>query len=260
MIIGYTRISTQKQSTNTSLHNQENKINDYCKLHDLPLDNIFKEIDSGGNDNRIVFTQIKELIKNKLISTIIIYKLDRLSRSMLGGLQFIDFCKEYQVRVISISDNIDTLDGGKSELLLNILLSIATEEKRMIKERCSSGRDMKWKNKELPYGKVSFGFKRAKNGSICLDDNSQIVKYIFTKWNELLKLNMTKTKRTQKMLKLLSNRCMTYYGNPFKGHHLKQILQNKFYCGIMTWKNQEQTSGYDSIISLRLYNQIQKSF
>ena len=171
-----------------------------------------------------------------------------------------EFCKDNNVRVISISDNIDTTDGGKSELLLNILLSIATEEKRMIKERCSSGRDMKWKNKELPYGKISFGYKRVKNGSLELDNNSEIVKYIFTKWNALLKLNLTKTKRTQKMLKLLANRGYTYFGNPFKGYHLKQILQNKFYCGIMRWKNEEQTSGYDSIISLRLYNQIQNSF
>lgn len=260
MNLGYVRISTQKQSLNTSLENQRNKINDYCKLHDLPLDNIFEEIDSGGNDDRIVFNKLKELIQNELINTIIIYKLDRLSRSMLGGLQFIQFCKDNNVRVISISDNIDTTDGGKSELLLNILLSIATEEKRMIKERCSSGRDMKWKNKELPYGKISFGYKRVKNGSLELDNNSEIVKYIFTKWNALLKLNLTKTKRTQKMLKLLANRGYTYFGNPFKGYHLKQILQNKFYCGIMRWKNEEQTSGYDSIISLRLYNQIQNSF
>ena len=73
MNLGYVRISTQKQSLNTSLENQRNKINDYCKLHDLPLDNIFEEIDSGGNDNRIVFNKLKELIQNELINTIIIY-------------------------------------------------------------------------------------------------------------------------------------------------------------------------------------------
>ena len=203
---------------------------------------------------------MKELIDCGHISTIIIFKLDRLSRSMLGGLQFIDFCKKNNVRVISISDNIDTNDGGKSELLLNILLSIATEEKRMIKERCGYGREIKWKNRELPYGKLSFGYKRNKNGTITPNSDSKIVQYIFRKWNQLLKRNMTKTKRTQYMLKCLNKLGYTYYGNPFKGHHLKQILQNKFYCGIITWKNEEQKGRYDTLISNRLYNQIQKSF
>ena len=37
MNLGYVRISTQKQSLNTSLENQRNKINDYCKLNDYNL-------------------------------------------------------------------------------------------------------------------------------------------------------------------------------------------------------------------------------
>ena len=259
MNLGYIRISTIKQKDNTSLENQETKIRDYCKLHEIQIDQIFTEVDSGGNDQRAVFNKIKNLIKLDAVKTIIIFKLDRLSRSMLGGLQFIDFCKEHNVRVISISDNIDTLDGGKSELLLNILLSIATEEKRMIKERCGYGREMKWKNGELPYGKLSFGYKRLKNGSVITDENSKIVEYIFRKWNVLSRMqHLTKTKRTQRMLKLLKDRGFTYYDQPFKGHHLKQILQNKFYCGFITWKGEEQKGRYDTIISHRLYNQIQE--
>ena len=149
MIIGYTRISTQRQSDGTSLDNQKQKIEDYCRLNDLELTNIFSEIDSGGNDDRKVITEIKNMIENPFlkdspIKTIIVFKLDRLGRTMLGSLQFIEMCKKHNINVVSISDNIDTSEP-KSELILNILLSIATEERRVIKERLTMGRDFKFK-------------------------------------------------------------------------------------------------------------------
>ena len=53
---------------------------------------------------------------------------------MLGSLTFIQLCKTHNVRVVSISDNIDTSDGGKSELILNILLAISQEELRNIRK------------------------------------------------------------------------------------------------------------------------------
>ena len=115
MIIGYTRISTQRQSDGTSLDNQNQKINDYCNLHDLQLSNVFSEIDSGGNDDRKVLSEIKNMIENPFlkeppIKTIIVFKLDRLGRTMLGSLQFIEFCKKNNVNVVSIQENIDTKD------------------------------------------------------------------------------------------------------------------------------------------------------
>jgi site-specific DNA recombinase len=99
MIIGYSRISTQRQSEGTSLDNQKQKITEYCNLHDLQLTNVFSEIDSGGGNNRKVLTEIKNMIENPflketLIKSIIVFKLDRLGRTMLGSLQFIDFCKK----------------------------------------------------------------------------------------------------------------------------------------------------------------------
>ncbi|MBT7377524.1 MAG: recombinase family protein, partial [Candidatus Marinimicrobia bacterium] len=107
MIIGYSRISTQRQSEGTSLDNQKQKITEYCNLHDLQLTNVFSEIDSGGNDDRKVLGYIKELIRTDIIKTLICWKVDRLGRTMLSSLQFIELCKNHSVRVITISDSID---------------------------------------------------------------------------------------------------------------------------------------------------------
>jgi DNA invertase Pin-like site-specific DNA recombinase len=260
MIIGYSRISTQRQSDGTSLDNQKQKITEYCNLHDLQLTNVFSEIDSGGNDDRKVLTEIKNMIENPFlkeppIKTIIVFKLDRLGRTMLGSLQFIDFCRKNNVNVVSIQDNIDT-NEPKSELILNILLSIATEERRVIKERLSMGRDFKFKQNQIPYPKIPFGYQR-KNKTILPDNNSEIVKYIFKKWNFLLKLkHLTKTKRTQRLLNLLKQRGYTFNGRDFKWWNIRDILNNKMYCGEISWKGMSAQSSYPTIVSKRLYNSI----
>ena len=50
-VVGYTRISSQSQSNNTSLSHQKQKIEEYCKLNDLELTKVYSEIDSGGKDD-----------------------------------------------------------------------------------------------------------------------------------------------------------------------------------------------------------------
>lgn len=157
MNIGYARISTLKQSQGTSLDYQKQKIKEFCNLHEISLDKIHTEIDSGGNDNRQVLCFLKELIRNDILKTLIVWKVDRLGRTMLSSLQFIELCKEHKVRVITISDSIDT-DKENSSLILNLLLAIATEEKRIIGIRCSSGCEMLWNNNQIPYSKITLSF------------------------------------------------------------------------------------------------------
>ena len=258
MILGYGRVSTIKQQTKgSSLEYQEQKIGEYCRLNDLHLDKVLLETDSGGNDDRKVLSTIKEMIIEGAVTTLIVFKIDRLGRTMLGSLQFIEVCKTHNVNVVSISDNIDT-KNEQSQLMLNILLSIATEEKRQINSRCKFGSDMKWNQNEIPYPKLAYGYKRI-NNQIVVDKSIQpVIQYIFKKWNLLNKMkHLTKTKKTQRLLKLLKRRNYTFNGRDFRYWNLRDILSNPLYCGMIRWKGElKNFSDYQPIISKRLYNQI----
>jgi site-specific DNA recombinase len=259
-VIGYSRVSSVNQSLKTSLPYQTQKIQEYCQLNELELTDVLSEADSGGNDDREVLGCIKEMIENQIIDTLLVWKIDRLGRTMLGSLQFIELCKTNDVRVVSITDNIDT-SLEQSTLMLNILLSIATEERRQIKMRCNSGREMRWKSNQVPYGKLAYGYKRNKKGSVVIDEQIKpIIQYIFKKWNLLMKMkHLTKSKRTIRLLKLLKRNGYTFYGKDFKWWNLKTILNNSFYCGLVTWKGEVKQSICEPIISKRLFNQIQTS-
>jgi site-specific DNA recombinase len=256
---GITRVSTISQKENTSLEFQKKRIEDYSKLYGINLKGIIEETISGGTDfsSREGINTIKEMIGNGDCNVILVNKIDRLGRSLLEGLQFLKFCEEHAVRVISISESIDT-DNPQSKLITNILWSIAEHEISMIKSRLSDGRLKRFEENKKPYGALSFGYRKNHKGLIVIDEEeSKIIQYIYKRYNTLSKIkHLTKTKRTQKLLHSLKVKGHKFRGKEFKWWNVNKILSNPFYCGVMNWKDKTTTHNYDTIISKRMFNQI----
>ena len=76
---------------------------------------------------------------------------------------------------------------------------------------------MKWNQNKLPYPSIPYGYIR-KNNTIKKDKTVEpVIQYIFKKWNLLNKMkHLTKTKRTQRLLKLLKRRNYTFNGKEFR--------------------------------------------
>jgi len=259
-VFGLVRVSSIGQKDNTSLEFQSKRIRDYCKVYDFHLSEIITETESGGKDllDRTGLMKLKSLIENGKCNTIIVNKIDRLGRRLLQGLLFLKYCGEHSVRVISISESIDT-DNPSSKLVTNILFSIAENERDVIKSRLSDGRQKTFEDNKKPFGSLSYGYRKNRKGDIVIDTTeSEIVKYIFKKHNDLLKNpNLTKTKKTQRLLKLLKSKGYSFRGKHFNWWNVKHILSNPFYVGILKWKNKTTNHSYGSIISKRLFNQVQ---
>ena len=254
---GLVRVSSLGQKENTSLSFQSKRIKDYCKLYDMELKDIITETESGGKDvdERSGLLKLKTLIRSNECDTIIVNKIDRLGRSLLNGLLFLKYCEEHAIRVVSISENIDT-DNPQSKLIINILWSIAEHEKDMIKSRLEDGRVKTFNDGNKPYGKTPFGYRKNHNGELVADkEESIIINYIYKRYHTLSKMNhLTKTKRTQKLLHSLKLKGYTFRGKEFNWWNIKQILSNPFYAGVMKWRGETTNHNYDTIVSKRLYN------
>ncbi len=256
---GITRVSTISQKENTSLEFQKKRIKDYSKLYDINLKGIIEETISGRTEfsSREGISKVKEMIESGECDVILVNKIDRLGRSLLEGLTFLKFCEEHAVRVVSISESIDT-DNPQSKLITNILWSIAEHEISMIKSRLSDGRLKRFEENKKPYGALSYGYRKNHKGLIVIDEEeSKIIQYIYKRYNTLSKMkHLTKTKRTQKLLHSLKVKGYKFRGKEFKWWNVKKILSNPFYCGVMNWKDKTTTHIYDTIISKRMFNQI----
>lgn len=128
MKIGYARVSTQDQ--NFELQEDALK-NSGCEL-------IFKEKVSGAKADRPELGRLIEHLRKG--DVVVVYKLDRLGRSLKHLLEIVELFNQKEVGLQSISDSIDTTTP-QGRLFFNISASFAEFEKDLIRERTKAGLD-----------------------------------------------------------------------------------------------------------------------
>ena len=99
--VSYLRISSASQIDNTSIEEQREKIMYYCKLNNIELVEEFKdEAQSAKSDDRENYKNMINFIldKNNNINYLLVYKSDRVHRSLKNLMIMIDLLQEHQVQ------------------------------------------------------------------------------------------------------------------------------------------------------------------
>ncbi|MFM6223389.1 MAG: recombinase family protein, partial [Dolichospermum sp.] len=148
-LIGYVRVSSEGQADNTSLEDQELKIQAYCSALNHELVGLYQDVQSGGkSENRKgLQSAIADMLDGKA-DGLIVLKLDRLGRRASDVLTLID--KELQPNnkaLIVIDMNMDT-STPTGKLVLTMLAGVAEFEKSQINERTKNGKKARAKTSD----------------------------------------------------------------------------------------------------------------
>jgi len=257
MNISLLRISSVSQKDNTSLENQKKMINDYCSIYSIEIDEVIEEIYTGTTSDRDGLNYLKSLIENGDVESVVVMKLDRLMRSFSEGVVFIKYLLDNNVKIISVLEKIDT-STTSGRFFMNVLLSLNEMERDTIVERMNSGKIRKFENHERVSGSISFGYKKSENGLIVDKEESKIIHYIYKRYLELRKRDLSKTKTMRELRKSLKKRNYKYKNREFTSPTIKYILSNSFYCGVLSHGDKTTSHNYNKIISTRLFNLINK--
>lgn len=131
----YIRVSSPKGQKTDS---QRAELETWRKRQRLKSVRWFEDRDSATNFQRPAFQQLQSAIFKGEIETVVVWKLDRLARSLKDGINILaDWCKR-DVRVISITQQID-LSGTVGHLIASLLFGIAEMELQHSKERQAVG-------------------------------------------------------------------------------------------------------------------------
>ena len=245
-VVTYLRVSTTNQLDNTSIEHQREKINLYCKFHDIEIVKEFKdEAQSGKNKDR---EQYKEMInfvldKSNKINAIMCYKSDRIHRKLRNLIDMIEDLQERKIEFISITEQFDT-STPQGMLFLQMLGSFAEFERKIIAERTRSGRISNAKNELHPGGKVPYGYELKDGKLTIVKEQADTIKKIFnmrSKGNKLIEISKDTGMSKQRISKILKNK--TYTG--------KYSYDGKIENNNINFK-------VDRIISNYIYNKVNK--
>lgn len=180
--VSYMRVSTLTQIDNTSFEVQAEKIELHCKLHDIELVDVFKDegISAKGFEARDDYNRMIDFVSDKSneIDMILVYKADRIHRSLKNLMIMIDFLQEIEVDFISITEQFDT-STAQGLLFLQMLGSFSEFERKVIAERTKSGRLANGRKHVHPGGKPPIGFKLENKVYKVDEKEAQVIREIF---------------------------------------------------------------------------------
>jgi putative DNA-invertase from lambdoid prophage Rac len=130
----YARCSTDLQDPTL----QTSELTEYARPRGFALVGTFVDIASGSRDDRPELQKILTLAKQRKIDAVLVWKLDRLGRSLKHLVNVIDELESVGVKFISLRDNLDfTTPAGR--LLFGVIASMAQFERDLIRERVTAG-------------------------------------------------------------------------------------------------------------------------
>lgn len=158
----YVRVSTMEQAKEgNSIKAQTDKLKSYIKVMDMDLIKVYTDpAESGASLNRPALQEMLKDINEGKINAVVVYKLDRLSRSQKNTLYLIeDVFLKNQVDFISMQENFDT-STPFGRAMIGIISTFAQLERDMISERMTMGRiERAKKGLYTGGGNVNFGYR-----------------------------------------------------------------------------------------------------
>lgn len=254
--VGYIRVSGSRQvREGFGLETQERRIRAYATSQGWRLAEVIRdEAMSGAATDRPGFLTLKRMVLAGEASRVVIYKLDRLSRSLVDLKEFVDrVLLPTNSALVSVTEQIDTGSSG-GKLFINILGSFAEFERDLITERLKTARESKVMAGSKGAGQV-FGYRwrgeGRKRALYPLRHEAETVRRIFEAYAKKPCLNSLTAYAAKTGLK-------TREGKPFARSTLRYILENPFYAGTIRHGTLEQPGRHEPIVPPALYARVQK--
>ena len=134
MIGIYLRVSTLEQNNVMQL----NACKDYAKRLNLDVFKIYEDVYTGYKNTRPAFERMLQDMRDGKFSTIIVYKLDRIGRSLPHLLNLFSEFQARKINFVSVTQNIDTTTA-EGKMFLHMLMVFAEYERGLIVARTLDG-------------------------------------------------------------------------------------------------------------------------
>jgi DNA invertase Pin-like site-specific DNA recombinase len=214
---------------------------------------------SGGNTDRPALQQLLTDVRAGKVDVIVVYKVDRLTRSLADFAKLVELFDAHKVSFVSVTQQFNTTTS-MGRLTLNVLLSFAQFERELTSERIRDKISASKRKGLWVGGMVPLGYD-TKDRKITLNEpEAERVRAIFRLYLELGSLNLLmaelrKQGIVSKARTLKSGK--TAGGIPFTRGPLAHLLRNRFYIGEVAFKGETLKGEQPAILDRDLFDAVQ---
>ena len=241
----YVRVSTEEQAQEGfSVRGQTEKLKSYALLKDWDIYDIYSDEGISGKNivDRPAINRLIDDIESGKVNNVLVFKVDRLTRSTRNLLELVELFEEYNCAFNSLTESIDT-DTPSGRMFLKIIGIFAEFERENLVSRLKLGFERKAKEGyTLANNNISYGYDRAKGQKVQTInvDESKIVQEIFSMFLDK-NISMTQIART------LNNRKVSTKNNTgWQPSIIKQILTNPNYVGKVRYSLHDESKYFEA--------------
>ena len=205
---------------------------------------------SGGTLERPAVKELFKDIEAGKIDIVMVYKVDRLTRSLMDFSKIVELFDKHSASFVSITQQFNTTTS-MGRLTLNVLLSFAQFEREVTGERirdkiAASKKKGMWVGGIPPIGYL------LKERKLIIDQiQAEKVRFVFQKYIELKNVDRLR-------LYLKSNEILTKNGNNFSKGSLYHLLSNKAYIRLITHKEKTYQGQHEPILEKEIWEEAEK--
>jgi site-specific DNA recombinase len=217
---------------------------------------------TGANVERPALQKLLSDIKDGRVDCIVVYKVDRLSRSLLDFTQLLEVFEKNSVTFVSVTQNFNT-NTSMGRLTLNILLSFAQFEREIISERtrdkmAAGRRKGKWLGGRPVLG---YDLDRENHKLIVNEKEAETVREIFDlyiKERSLLSVAIRLNDKGYETKKFVTKSGKVLGGGKFKNTYIQHIIKNVVYIGKVKYMGQLYHGLHNPIVGKDIFEKAQE--
>jgi site-specific DNA recombinase len=215
---------------------------------------------SGGSTERPALQRLLADIRDRRIDVVVVYKVDRLTRSLADFAKLVELFDAHGVSFVSVTQQFNTTTS-MGRLTLNVLLSFAQFEREVTSERIrdkigASKRKGLWVGGMVPLGYVSRDKKL-----LIEEEEAERVRTIFRRYLDLGSIGLLLADLRERGIVTKGRHLSdgrTVGGIPFTRGPLAYLLRNRFYIGEVVFRDQACPGEHPPILDRDLFEAVQQ--
>ena len=237
----YIRVSTEDQAREGfSLPEQEKRLRAMCEYKGYEIYKVYKDagISAKTGNSRPGFEELLQDIRDKKCNTIVVLKLDRLTRSVFDWEKIIRFLEENDAYLDCANDDINTTNAN-GKMVSRILTSVSQNEIERTSERTKFGMVGAIKEGHIPH-KAPFGYKH---------ENKKLIPDEATKDQVIRIFNLYYQGNSYQTISNLYNKEKVFGKTNWKDSTILKIIENPIYKGdFIHGKRTKSPTYYEDVV------------